>query len=120
MKPLALIFALSGFLAVAIGAFGAHALQARLDDHLLKVFYTGAQYQFYHTLALGLCVLFLRQEPASVWLLRAGWAFVIGMMLFSGSLYALAITGISQLGIITPLGGLSFLAGWVMFGLGLR
>jgi len=102
---------LSGFLAVAAGAFGAHALRNRLAPDLLAVFETGARYQMYHALAL-IAVAWLigrGSSPAAVW---AGWLFVIGTCVFSGSLYALALSGQRWLGAITPLGGVAFLAGW--------
>jgi uncharacterized membrane protein YgdD (TMEM256/DUF423 family) len=103
--------ALSGFFAVAAGAFGAHALRARLTPDLLAVFETGARYQMYHALALVVTgVLAERwQVPQPVW---AGWLFVAGTVLFSGSLYALALSGERWLGAITPFGGIAFLAGW--------
>jgi uncharacterized membrane protein YgdD (TMEM256/DUF423 family) len=103
--------AVSGFLAVAAGAFGAHALRSRLTPDLLAVFETGARYQMYHALAL-LAVAWLVGRggiPGAIW---AGWLFVIGTCVFSGSLYALALTGQRWLGAITPLGGVAFLAGW--------
>ena len=101
--------ALSGFLAVATGAFGAHALRRRLEADLLAVFETGSRYQMYHALAIVLVGLLC--ERASSPLLRAsGWLFCVGTVLFSGSLYVLALTGIRRLGAITPLGGLCFLA----------
>lgn len=108
------IGAASGFLAVAFGAFGAHALKERLDERMLEVYQTGAQYQIYHALALvglGLWCNANADSRAEV----AGWAWIVGTVLFSGSLYALAMTGIRSLGAITPLGGLSFMAGWLIF-----
>lgn len=103
-----------GFLAVAIGAFGAHGLKARLDAlGTAATFHTGVEYHFYHTLAivmLGLmCGPSRTQGASSV----AGWAFLIGVLLFSGSIYVLSITGVRKLGMITPFGGLCFLVGWV-------
>ena len=107
--------ALSGFVAVAAGAFGAHALKRRLPDDLLAVFETGARYQMYHALALVLVgALALRATEDDSLLGAAGWLFVAGTVLFSGSLYALALTGVRKLGAITPLGGLAFLAGWAL------
>ena len=102
----------SAFLAVAAGAFGAHALRARLSPELLAVFETGARYQMYHALGLLAVAWAVTRwpAPAAVW---AGWLFVAGTVLFSGSLYALALTGLRSLGAITPLGGVAFLAGWV-------
>lgn len=104
--------ALSAFLAVAAGAFGAHALKARLSADLLAVFETAARYQMYHALALLAVAWAAARWPGGLtqW---AGWLFVVGTVLFSGSLYALALTGVRWLGAITPLGGVAFLAGWV-------
>jgi uncharacterized membrane protein YgdD (TMEM256/DUF423 family) len=102
--------AVSGFLAVAFGAFGAHGLAGMIDEHSIDVFKTGAQYQMYHALAL-LALGGMHSDgsdPRSV----PGWAFVIGTVLFSGSLYLLALTDAKWLGAITPLGGLSFMVGW--------
>ena len=109
--------ALSGFLAVAAGAFGAHALRARLSTDLLAAFETGARYQMYHALALLAVAWMLGRWPGP-WPVRAGWLFLAGTVLFSGSLYALALTGVRWLGAITPLGGAAFLAGWVCLALG--
>lgn len=103
--------ALSAALAVAAGAFAAHALRGRLAPDLLAVFETGARYQMYHALAL-----LAAAGAAGRWPVRlvraAGWLFVAGTVLFSGSLYALALSGVGTLGVITPLGGVAFLAGW--------
>ncbi len=110
--------ALNGFLAVAAGAFGAHALKARLGADLLAVFETGARYHMYHALALVAVGLLAALRPGSAGLLNgAGWAFLVGVLLFSGSLYALALTGVRGLGAITPLGGLAFLTGWALLAL---
>ncbi len=102
----------SAFLAVAAGAFGAHALRARLSADLLAVFETGARYQMYHALGLIAVALAASRWPGP-WPPRAGWLFVAGTVLFSGSLYALALSGIRWLGAITPLGGVAFLLGWI-------
>ena len=102
--------ALSAFLSVAAGAFGAHALKAKLSAEGLAVFETGARYQMYHALAL-IAVGLLARGRSLVDV--AGWSFLIGTILFSGSLYALALTGERKLGMITPLGGLAFLVGWL-------
>ena len=105
--------ALSGFLAVALGAFGAHALKARLAPELLAVYETAVQYHFTHTLAL-LAVALLMMQGFQHGLPRVGAAlFLAGLVLFSGSLYALALSGVKVLGAITPLGGLCFLGGWL-------
>ncbi len=113
MGPFFVLGATSGFVAVAAGAFGAHALKTRLPPDLLAVFETGARYQMYHALALCL-VAFGRERAASPLWGWAGWMFVAGTVLFSGSLYALALTGIRALGAITPFGGIAFLAGWAL------
>jgi uncharacterized membrane protein YgdD (TMEM256/DUF423 family) len=106
-----LLGAVSGFLAVALGAFGAHGLRARLAPEMLAVFETGVRYHMYHSLALVLTALVMGRMAG--WLIAtAGWCFVAGILLFSGSLYALALSGVTILGAITPLGGLAFLAGW--------
>jgi uncharacterized membrane protein YgdD (TMEM256/DUF423 family) len=107
-----LLGAASGFLAVAAGAFGAHALRARIPPDLLAVFETGVRYQMYHALAL-FAVAWVSSRwptPQATW---AGWLFVAGTVLFSGSLYVLSLTGVRWLGAITPLGGVAFLAGWL-------
>jgi len=110
-KTFLLIGALGGFLAVAFGAFGAHGLRARLSPEMMAVFETGVRYHMYH--ALAIVAVGLMMPRLCGWLVQtAGWAFTIGIVLFSGSLYALALTGGTILGAITPLGGLAFLVGW--------
>jgi len=108
-----LIAAINGALAVAAGAFGAHALQGRLDTHALQVFETGARYHMYHALAMGLAALAVRSGAGATQASAAAGFFLAGIILFSGSLYLLALTGIRSLGIVTPFGGLAFLAGWI-------
>jgi uncharacterized membrane protein YgdD (TMEM256/DUF423 family) len=107
--------AMSGFLAVALGAFGAHSLRDRLSADMLQVFQTGATYQMYHALALiGVGILLARfSVDGSAWLTGSGWLFVAGSVLFSGSLYALALSNVGWLGAVTPLGGVAFLLGWL-------
>lgn len=110
-----LFFALgsvSALVSVAAGAFGAHALRARLSPDHLTVFETASRYQMYHALALLAVGWAATRWPAPL-LHWAGWLFVLGTVLFSGSLYVLALTGIRWLGVITPLGGAAFLAGWL-------
>jgi uncharacterized membrane protein YgdD (TMEM256/DUF423 family) len=104
--------ALSAAISVAAGAFGAHALKARLAPDLLAVFETGARYQMYHALGLGLAAWAASRGggAAAAW---AGWLFVAGTVLFSGSLYGLAFSGVRALGAVTPLGGVAFIAGWI-------
>lgn len=104
--------ALAGFVAVAAGAFGAHALRARLAPDLLAAFETGARYLMYHALALLLVAVAHAQRPAAA-LRAAGWLFTAGAVVFSGSLFALALTGARVLGAVTPVGGVCFLAGWL-------
>jgi uncharacterized membrane protein YgdD (TMEM256/DUF423 family) len=115
MTSTARLFAMFGagsaFLAVAAGAFGAHALKGRLTPDLLETFETAARYQMYHALALAFVALaYDRWATAQIgW---AGWLFALGTVIFSGTLYLLALTGTRWLGAVTPLGGLCFLAGW--------
>ena len=104
--------ALAGFVGVAFGAFGAHGLRGRLSPDLLAVFETGVRYQMYHTLALLIVAAAIGHTGSAPRLLIAGWSFFGGIVLFSGSLYALALTGVGILGAITPIGGLLFLVGW--------
>jgi uncharacterized membrane protein YgdD (TMEM256/DUF423 family) len=105
-----LLGALSGLVSVAAVAFGAHALKARLPPDMLAVFETGARYQMFHALALCAAAwAFTRAPGPAAW---AGWLFVAGTVLFSGSLYALALGGARALGAVTPVGGVAFLAGW--------
>jgi uncharacterized membrane protein YgdD (TMEM256/DUF423 family) len=106
-----LVGALAGFLAVTFGAFGAHALRERLSPEMLAVFETGVRYHMYHALALLLVSAMMPRLGG--WLVVAsGWLFTAGIVLFSGSLYLLALTGVTILGAITPIGGLAFLVGW--------
>ena len=100
------------FVGVAAGAFGAHALKARLAPDELAIWQTGVQYHAWHALGLLAAGLLLIQRPDSVALAAAGWLFVAGIALFSGSLYALALTGARGLGVLTPVGGIAFLGGW--------
>ena len=103
---------LSGMTAVILGAFGAHALRERLDDYSRGVFETAVQYHFYHSLALLAVGLLALSQPQTVLLKSSGWLFFTGILIFSGSLYILSITGIRWLGAVTPLGGLAFIGGW--------
>jgi len=103
--------AASGFLTVALGAFGAHGLKGRISADLLTIFHTGVDYQGLHALALLACGLWALQRPTRS-LNVAAWAFALGSLVFSGSLYLLALTGERWLGAITPIGGLAFLFGW--------
>jgi uncharacterized membrane protein YgdD (TMEM256/DUF423 family) len=108
--------AVAAFLAVGLGAFGAHGLRARLSPDMLAVFETAVRYHMYHALALLLTSLLMARMGG--WLVTAaGWCFTVGIVLFSGSLYALALSGVTILGAITPIGGLAFLAGWACLAL---
>lgn len=100
-------------LSVAAGAFASHALKPQLSERAMEIFETGAKYQMYHALALLFVGLTVTQvETPSIWLRVAGFAFIAGVLLFSGSLYTLSLSGIKWLGAITPIGGAAFLLGW--------
>jgi len=113
MRVFLAIAAVCGGLSVAAGAFAAHALEKQLSTRALEIFETAARYQMYHALAL-LCVALLLSHTAvpQPAVIVAGWAFIAGIALFSGSLYALSLGGMRWLGVITPLGGVAFLVGW--------
>ena len=106
-KPLLAAGAINGAIAVAAGAFAAHGLRDRLEARSLEIFETAARYQMYHALAMVLCAALATSSART-----AGWIFQAGIVIFSGSLYALALSDIKVLGAITPIGGLAFLAGW--------
>ena len=121
-KKFLVIAAWLGSLSVALGAFGAHTLKAFLSPQSLTTFETGVRYQFYHVFALALTGLLYRFYPNKK-IKLAGNLFIVGMILFSGSLYLLSILGaenIRWIGAITPLGGLFFIVGWIILALGLR
>lgn len=102
----------NGFLVVVLGAFGAHILERNISADMLEVFQTGVRYHMFHVLALLACALLSALKNYSRFIQKAVWSFLAGIILFSGSLYLLAVTGMTWLGMITPLGGLAFLAGW--------
>ena len=106
--------AVAGLVAVGFGAFGAHGLRGRLTPEMLAVFETGVRYHMYHALALLLTAALVARPGmgGGTLFVAAGWLFVAGIVLFSGSLYLLAVTGVTMLGAITPIGGVAFLAGW--------
>lgn len=114
-RTFVMLAALAGFSAVALGAFAAHGLKSKLPPNLFEIFEVGARYHMYHALAL-LGVAWAATRWPSGPVTAAGWFFVVGIVLFSGSLYAMAWTGIRVLGAITPLGGVCFLAGWALLG----
>ncbi|QLF93852.1 DUF423 domain-containing protein [Pseudomonas sp. ABC1] len=107
-----MLAAFFGFTGVALGAFAAHGLKGRISQDYLAIFQTGVHYQLIHALAL-VGVALLLQRMSGALLSVAGWAFALGVLLFSGSLYVLTLTGIGKLGIITPIGGTAFLVGWL-------
>ena len=111
-----LFAAISGFLGVALGAFGAHALKGTMEKNLWDAYQTGNRYQMYHTLAIVFLQILQSKQPGKlvIWSIRL---FTIGICLFSGSLYLMAIFGFKKLGIITPIGGISLLVAWALFGL---
>ena len=118
MNPTAKLFltlgAIAAMLAVILGAFGAHALRAKVPADLLAVYNTGVQYHVWHALgllAVGLVAMHVRDSAALVW---AGWLMLAGIVLFSGSLYVLVVTGIRWLGAVTPFGGTAFIAAWAL------
>ncbi|MCF6250985.1 MAG: DUF423 domain-containing protein [Methylococcaceae bacterium] len=106
--------AVCGVVGVAVGAFGAHGLKAILSPEMLAVYKTGVDYQMWHALALGLIAVFRQQATESELLKWAGWLMFSGIVLFSGSLYLLAVFNMKWLGMITPLGGLSFILAWLL------
>ena len=106
-----------GALAVLCGAFAAHGLATHLDENARSVFETGARYHMYHALAIGLAAFAMRGGQAEVRARAAAMLFLIGILLFSGSLYLLALTGMTALGFVTPFGGIAFVAGWILLAL---
>lgn len=106
--------AASAAVSIALGAFGAHALKARLAPDLLAIFHTAFQYHFGHSLGLILVGLAGFRWPDSRWLRASGWLMFAGIVLFSGSLYALSLTGARTIGAITPIGGVAFIAAWIL------
>ncbi|MBD2627169.1 DUF423 domain-containing protein [Trichormus variabilis] len=107
------VAAIFGGLSVAGGAFGAHALREKISERSLEIFDTGARYQMYHALALLLvAILMSRLESPPATLVVSGWLFIVGVVIFSGSLYAISLTGIKSLGAIAPLGGIALMTGW--------
>jgi uncharacterized membrane protein YgdD (TMEM256/DUF423 family) len=112
-----LIASVLGFVGVALGAFGAHALRSRLSPEMLAVFETGVRYQVYNVFALLIVSAAIGHLGSARLLVLAGWSFLAGILLFSGSLYFLTLTGVRALGAITPFGGLAFLIGWALLAL---
>ena len=119
-KRFFIIAALSGALSVALGAFAAHGLKPRLDAHMLANWETGVRYQFYHTFALFIAAWMTAHLPDCKGARIAGWLFAAGIVLFSGSLYVMALTNMRWLGMITPFGGIAFVAGWILLAIAAR
>ena len=115
MHPIFLLLsAVTAFLAVTMGAFGAHALQAVLTPEMLAVYKTAVTYQMWHALGLGLVAILRQQNPDARLIIYTGWLMFAGIILFSGSLYLLSLSGVKWLGMITPIGGLCFLSAWLL------
>lgn len=116
MKALLLVAAINGFLAVALGAFGAHGLEGKITERQLVTWEKAVDYQMFHTAAIiGTALLMMKIQATS--LTWAGWMFVIGIIIFSGSLYIYSTTAIKTFAMITPIGGVSFLIGWILLGI---
>jgi uncharacterized membrane protein YgdD (TMEM256/DUF423 family) len=120
IKTFLLLGASNAAMAVLLGAFGAHLLKARLSPEMLAVFQTGLHYHLFHSLGLLAVALVGMHVSDSVYLKWSGWLMVLGIVLFSGSLYGLSISGLRGLGMLTPFGGLSFIAAWVMLVLAIK
>lgn len=114
MKLFIILGAINAFMAVALGAFGAHGLEGKIEPKYLKTWETGVQYQMFHALGLVAVGILCGNISASSLLSWSGWLMLAGTILFSGSLYVLSISGIKVLGAITPLGGVAFLISWIL------
>lgn len=117
-KLFLLLGAANALLGVILGAFGAHALKSRLAENLIQIWQTGVEYHFYHALGLILVGILCLHWPASAWLRSSGWLMLAGIVIFSGSLYLLCLTNMRWLGMVTPLGGLAFIAAWLALFIG--
>lgn len=113
-KIFASLGSINALIAVMLGAFGAHALKSRLSSDMMDIFQTGVQYHFYHALGLLAVGVITYHLPDSAWLKWSGWLMLTGIIIFSGSLYILSISGIKWLGAITPIGGTAFIFAWVL------
>ena len=118
MKLFIILGSLNAFVGVALGAFGAHGLKTKVAPEMLTVWETAVQYHLVHALGLILVGILCQLMPAASMVRPAGWLLLAGIVLFSGSLYALVLTGTKPLGIITPIGGVAFLIGWLLLALG--
>ena len=117
MKLFIILGSLNAFVGVALGAFGAHGLKTKVAPEMLTVWETAVQYHLVHALGLILVGILCQLMPAASMVRPAGWLLLAGIVLFSGSLYALVLTGTKPLGIITPIGGVAFLIGWLLLAL---
>jgi len=117
MKLFMLLGSLNMFIAVALGAFGAHGLKSRLSEEMMSIYQTGNHYHMIHSLGLLLIALFYDRFNGIGLVNWAGWAIFIGIIIFSGSLYLLSTSGLRWLGAITPIGGLAFILGWILLAL---
>jgi uncharacterized membrane protein YgdD (TMEM256/DUF423 family) len=113
-KIFIVLASLNAALAVGLGAFGAHSLRDKLPADLLNTYQTGVQYHFYHALGLFAVAFVASQLPSSALVKWSGWLMLIGIILFSGSLYGLTLSGIRWLGVVTPLGGVAFITAWLL------
>ncbi|MYL35726.1 DUF423 domain-containing protein [Pontibacillus yanchengensis] len=114
MKLFLILAVVNGFISVALGAFGAHGLEGKVSEKMLKTWEKAVDYQMFHTMALFIVGLLMSKITGNLG--AAGWAFLVGIILFSGSLYIYSVTSIKTFAMITPLGGVSFLIGWVLLG----
>lgn len=117
MKIFVVLGSLSAFLGVGLGAFGAHGLKTKVTPEMLAVWQTGVLYHLVHALGLLLIGIICHLMPEAATARNAGWAILLGTVLFSGSLYLMVLTGIKPLGMITPFGGIAFLLGWLLLGI---
>ena len=114
MKLFIILGAINAFLAVALGAFGAHGLEGKLEPKYLEIWKTAVTYQMFHALGLLIIAILAGKLPTSSLISTSGWLMLTGILLFSGSLYVLSVTKISMLGAITPFGGIAFLSAWIL------
>lgn len=114
-KTFLLLGSINAFVAVALGAFGAHGLRSRITEEMLTIYQTGIHYHMFHAIGLLIVGVVSQWISNSTYIAWAGWSMTLGILIFSGSLYALSISGLRWFGAITPIGGLGFLIGWLLF-----
>lgn len=117
MKIFLLLGCINAFLSVALGAFGAHGLEGKISERMMGIWEKGVTYQMFHAVGLFIVAFMVDKFPGVSLIPLAGWLMFAGILIFSGSLYVLSTTGITKLGMITPIGGLAFLAAWVLLAL---